>query len=191
MRKQIIISLKLLLIMTFLTGVIYPVFVTVVSNLIFPFRSQGSLIIAGDKVIGSELLGQNFSDDKYFQPRPSQIGYNPLPSGASNYGPTSKTLQDSINQRRTAYIQNNQLSPDTKIPEDALFSSGSGVDPHISLENVKLQFVRVTKTRNFDEDKKAKLWGLINILNENPQFGILGEERINVLLLNLTLDSIK
>lgn len=191
MKKNLIISLKLLLYLTIITGIIYPVAMTLISNLIFPKQSQGSMItVTEGKIIGSELIGQNFSDEKYFLTRPSAISYNPFPSGGTNQGPTNAILKDSVEQRRKRYLTINYLPEDTHVPEDAIFASASGVDPHISIENANLQSNRIAKARNFDENKRIKLKELINRLIEKPQFGILGEERINVLNLNIQLDKL-
>ncbi|RPI17164.1 MAG: potassium-transporting ATPase subunit KdpC [Ignavibacteriae bacterium] len=190
MKKNLLISLKLLLYLTVITGIIYPVTMTLISGLIFPYQSKGSMIVSNEKIIGSEIIGQDFADNRYFTPRPSAISYNPLPTGASNQGPTNIILKDSVEKRKKKYIKVNGLSEDTHIPVDAVFASASGVDPHISVENVMLQSNKVANTRNFDENKRIKLRELINRLIEKPQFGIFGEQRINVLLLNIELDKI-
>jgi potassium-transporting ATPase KdpC subunit len=191
MKKNLIISLKLLLFLTIITGVIYPLAITLISNLIFPSKSEGSMIKTSDgKIIGSELIGQGFDSAIYFMPRPSAISYNPMPSGASNWGPTSDTLKKTVDARRTDYIKINMLSEGTHVPEDAIFASASGVDPHISVENALIQSKRVAIIRKFDKSRSDKLMELINRLIEKPQFGILGEARINVLLLNIELDKL-
>jgi K+-transporting ATPase ATPase C chain len=191
MKKNLIISLKLLLLLTIITGVIYPLAVTLISNLIFPSKSEGSMIRTSDgKIIGSELIGQGFDSIKYFMPRPSAISYNPMPSGASNWGPTSDTLKKTIDARRKEYLKTNMLSEGTHVPEDAIFASVSGVDPHISVENVMIQSKRIAIVRKFDKNRSDKLMELINRLIEKPQLGILGEERINVLILNIELDKL-
>jgi K+-transporting ATPase ATPase C chain len=190
MKKNLIISLKLLLYLTIITGVIYPVLMTIISNAVFPNQSAGSMIEEQGKVLGSELIGQSFDSAIYFTPRPSAISYNPAPSGGTNQGPINAVLKDSVEQRRKRYIEVNGLTEGTHVPEDALFASASGVDPHISVENANLQLNRIAKSRNFDENKRTELKELINRLIEKPQFGILGEERINVLKLNIQLDKL-
>lgn len=190
MKKNLIISLKLLLYLTIITGVIYPVLMTIISNAVFPSQSSGSMIEEQGKVIGSELIGQSFDNSIYFSPRPSAISYNPAPSSGTNQGPTNAVLKDSVEQRRKRYVEINGLAEGTHIPEDAIFASASGVDPHISIENALLQLNRIAKLRNFDENKRTELMELINRLIEKPQFGILGEERINVLKLNIQLDKL-
>ncbi len=190
MKKNLIISLKLLLYLTIITGVIYPVLMTIISNAVFPNQSSGSMIEEQGKVIGSELIGQSFDSAIYFSPRPSAISYNPAPSSGTNQGPTNAILKDSVEQRRKRYAEINGLTEGTHIPEDAIFASASGVDPHISIDNALLQSNRIAKSRNFDENKKEQLMQLIGKLTENPQLGVLGEKRINVLLLNIELDKL-
>jgi K+-transporting ATPase ATPase C chain len=163
---------------------------TIISNAVFPSQSKGSMIEEQGKVLGSELIGQSFDSVIYFSPRPSAISYNPMPSSGTNQGPTNAVLKDSVEQRRKRYIEVNGLTEGTHVPEDAIFASASGVDPHISIENAFLQSSRIAKSRNFDENKRIKLKELINRLIENPQFGIFGEQRINVLRLNVELDKI-
>ena len=190
MKKILIISLKSLILFTIITGIIYPLLITGVSRLFFPFESEGSLIRADNNIVGSELIAQKFDTSIYFHSRPSAIDYNPMPSGATNFGPTSDTLKRLTELRRKNFAEENGLQSDTNIPEDAIFASGSGVDPDISAENAKLQMNRIVKARNFDQNQTKKLEELINRLTEKPQFGILGETRINVLLLNIELDKI-
>lgn len=190
MKKNIIISLRLLFFLTVITGVIYPLLMTLISNAVFPHQSTGSMIHSGETIMGSELISQDFSDMKYFSPRPSAISYNPIPSSGTNQGPTNTVLKDSVEKRRKRYIEVNNLPEGSHIPEDALFASASGVDPHISIENAVLQSNRIALARNFDENKRIILGELINRLIEKPQFGILGEERINVLELNIELDKL-
>lgn len=190
MKKDIIVSLKFLILMTIITGIIYPIVMTGISQIIFPRQSNGSMITSWDTLVGSELIGQNFTSDKYFKGRPSGISYNPMPSGATNLGPTSKTLADSIKTRKNNFIRENGLSENTKIPQEMLTNSASGVDPNISIEGAKLQITRIIKARNWDNSYTQKLEDLINRLIEKPQFGILGETKVNLLKLNLELDKI-
>lgn len=188
--KIITISIKFLLLMTLLTGLIYPLFIFGIAKIFFPNNSKGSLIELNGNKIGSELISQAFDNSIYFQPRPSAIGYQPMPSGASNLGPTSKRLRELSDSLRQAFIKKNFLPENTQVPPDAIFFSGSGIDPHISPENAFLQMDRIVKTRNFDSQKKEELMKLINNLIEKPQFGFLGEPRVNVLLLNMELDKL-
>ncbi|HEY5123103.1 MAG TPA: potassium-transporting ATPase subunit KdpC [Ignavibacteria bacterium] len=188
--KTIITALKLLLFMTLLTGIIYPLFIYLIAKTVFPQKSEGSFVKVNEKIIGSELFGQKFTANKYFQSRPSAVDYQPMPSGGSNLAPTSQTLKNTVDSLRKAYIIFNELPENTDVPPDAVFASGSGIDPHISPVNALLQSDRVSKERNFDINKKKQLIELINKLTEKPQFGFLGEPRINVLNLNLELDKL-
>ena len=156
----------------------------------FPSKANGSLLMKNGKIIGSELIGQNFDSTIYFWSRPSAIGYNPIPSGASNYGPTSDTLKKLVNVRRANFASKNSLSDINSIPLEMIFASGSGLDPHISPEAALLQIKRVTSARKMNEQQKTKVEQLINSLTEEAQFSVFGERRINVLLLNLGLDKL-
>lgn len=189
--KTILISLKILLILTIITGVAYPLLMTGIIQLIFPGKANGSLIIRDNKVVGSTLIGQNFDSTAYFWPRPSAIGYNPLPSGGSNYGPTSEKLKLQVAEREKKFTEANGLSSGTTVPSEMVFASASGLDPHISPEAARLQVNRIIKARNFSIDQKKNLQNIIEKLTERPQFQLLGQERINVFLLNLELDKIK
>lgn len=188
MKKIILQSLSVLFVMTVLTGVIYPLFITLIGQVVFPNQSNGSLIVKNGNVIGSELIGQNFSDSTHFQSRPSAINYNPIPSGASNLGLSSTLLKEQVNTRKLEFIKNNLLSDSIVIPSEMLFASGSGVDPHISIEAAKLQVKRILKARNLNTDKSKLLYYLVDSLTEYPQFGVLGNQVVNVLSLNMKLD---
>ena len=190
MKAQTIIALKFLLIMTVLAGVIYPFFMTGVAQLTFRAKANGSLIIKDGKIIGSELIGQKFDSTIYFWSRPSAIDYNPIPSGASNLGPTSDKLQKQVAERRKLFAINNSVSDTTAIPKEMIFASASGLDPHISQKAALLQVDRVAKARNFNTIQKQNLIQSVKSLTETPQFLILGEERVNVLILNLELDKL-
>jgi len=189
--KTLFISLKIFLFFTVLTGIVYPLFVTGIAQLAFPSKANGSLILRDNKIIGSKLIGQQFDSTNYFTSRPSAISYNPLPSGGSNYGLTSLKLKNLVAERKHQFITYNQLDSLTIIPSEMLFASASGLDPHISPLAALLQVERIVKTRRFDESQKQRLLKSINELSEAPQFYLLGEHRINVLLLNLMLDEIK
>lgn len=188
MKKIIVQSFKIFLSLTILTGEIYPVFITLIGQVIFPNQSSGSLVIKDGKIIGSELLGQNFADSIYFQSRPSAINYNPLPSGASNLGLSSVLLKEQVNDRKLEFRKNNLLSDSIVIPSEMLFASGSGVDPHISVEAANMQINRIIKSRNLSTDKSKLLNKLVDSLSEYPQFGVLGNQVVNVFSLNLKLD---
>ena len=190
MKTQTIIALKFLLVMTILTGIVYPLLMTGLAQLSFPSKANGSLIMKDGKIIGSELIGQKFDSSIYFWSRPSFIGYNPVQSGASNYGPTSDTLKKQVGARRILFAKMNSLSDPLSTPKEMIFASGSGLDPHISPEAALMQVDRVALARHFESNQKEKLLKKITELTENPQFFCLGEQRINVLVLNLELDKI-
>jgi len=189
--KSLIIALKTFLFFTVLTGIIYPLFVTGIAQAFFSDKANGSLIIKDNKIIGSSLIGQQFDTTIYFNSRPSAIGYNPLPSGGSNYGLTNSKLKDLVNERKHQFAVYNNMDSLAAIPSEMLFASASGLDPHISPKAAFLQLERIAKARNFNSNQRLKLEQLIKYQSEAPQFLILGEERVNVLLLNLETDKIK
>jgi len=189
--KTLIISLKVFLFFTFLTGILYPLFITGLAQIFFPEQANGSLIYRENQPVGSQLIGQQFDGSLYFTSRPSAISYNPLPSGASNYGLTNHKLKDLVNERKKQFIAFNQLDSLTEVPSEMLFASASGLDPHISLRAAILQVDRIAKARNFNDTQKEKLMQCVNVRTEAPQFLCLGEQRINVFLLNLDIDKIK
>lgn len=191
MKTQTIIALKFLLVMTVLTGFIYPLFMTGVAQLAFPAKANGSLIMKDGKIIGSELIGQKFDSSIYFWSRPSAIDYNPIPSGASNLGPTSVKLKKQVAERRKLFATNNSIADTSTIPKEMLFASASGLDPDISPESALLQLKRVAMARNLNEAQIQKIEQLIKNKTQEPQFLLFGEPRINVFELNLALDSIK
>jgi K+-transporting ATPase ATPase C chain len=189
--KTLVISLKIFLFFTVLTGIIYPLFVTGIAQVVFPYKANGSLIVKTNQVIGSELIGQQFDSTIYFSSRPSAVSYNPLPSGGSNYGLTNNKLKNLVDERRSHFSTINQLDSLSEIPSEMLFASASGLDPHISPQAAILQVDRVAKSRNFTTAQKQKLQQCISLLTESPQLLCLGESRINVLMLNLETDKIK
>jgi potassium-transporting ATPase KdpC subunit len=187
--KTLIISLKIFLFFTILTGIIYPLFVTGIAQLIFPERANGSLIFKKGKPVGSLFIGQQFDSAIYFTARPSAISYNPLPSSGSNYGLTNEKLKNLVEERKKQFIRFNQLDSKTEIPSEMLFASASGLDPHISVKAALLQIDRIAHARNLDSIHKQKLVQCVKNNTEPPQFIFFGEERINVLVLNLELDN--
>ncbi len=189
--KTLFISLKIFLFFTILTGVIYPLLVTGIAQLSMPDKANGSLILKNNRIIGSELIGQRFDSNIYFASRPSAISYNPLPSGGSNFGLTNAKLKHSVDSLKNQFIVFNQLDGSATIPSEMLFASASGLDPHISVKAALLQVERIAKSRQFNDSKKQLLLRSIAGLSQSPQFLVLGEQRINVLLLNLKLDEIK
>lgn len=167
---------------------LYPLIVFGISQLLFHDQANGSLITAADgSVRGSKLLGQAFSDPKYFHPRPSAAGngYDAASSSGSNLGPTSQKLVNTIKERIAAYRAENSLSEIEPVPADAVTASGSGLDPHISLHNAELQSARVVKSRGLSADKIREL---IQQNTDGRDLGVFGEPGINVLRLNLALD---
>lgn len=190
MKSHILISLKILLAFTLITGFIYPLFITGVAQIFFPHKANGSLIKINGVITGSELIGQKFDSNAYFCSRPSANNYNPLPSGGSNYGPTNSKLKKQVLERKAAFISANMLKDTINIPPEMLFASASGLDPHISPRAALLQVNRIAKVRKLNGAQKTQLVNLIRETTEKPQMGIFGEERVNVLLLNLELDRI-
>ena len=188
--KMLLQGLRLFLVLTLLTGVVYPAVVTVAAQLFFNHQANGSLVMKNGKLIGSELLAQKFQGDGYFWPRPSAADFATVPAGASNLGPTSATLKESVQKRAEAFRKSNHLSPDAVLPSGVVFASGSGLDPHISPEADRLQADRVATARKLNEEKRRQLSKLIEQYTEGPQYGIWGEPRVNVFRLNLALDSL-
>jgi len=165
---------------------IYPLLVWIVGQGLFPAESNGSLLAHKGTIVGSSLLSQGFTDPKYFHPRPSAAGqgYDATGSGGSNLGPTSKKLVDGVRQRVVDYRIENGLGPDAMVPADAVTASASGLDPHISVENALLQARRVAKARSLAVELVREK---IDAHTEGRSLGILGEPRVNVLMLNLDL----
>jgi potassium-transporting ATPase KdpC subunit len=188
--KTIIISVKIFLFFTLITGVVYPLLVTGIAQVLYPKKANGSILVKENEKIGSKLIGQQFDSTIYFTSRPSSISYNPLPSGGSNFGLTNGKLVKLVTDRREQFIVFNQLDSLTKVPSEMVFASASGLDPHISPDAALLQTERVSLARHFDNGQKEKLLQVINRLTEKPQFFCLGEDRINVLILNIELDKL-
>ena len=191
MKTQIIISIKIFALFTILCGIVYPLFISGIAQLVFSAKANGSLIVQENKVIGSELIGQKFDSEIYFWSRPSAIDYNPQPSGGSNLGPTSSKLKQLIADRTAQWIKSNPTSDPKKIPSEMLLASASGLDPHISPKAALLQVDRIVKARKFSDQQKQKLLKIVTEQTESPQFSFLGETRIKVLTLNIALDKLK
>jgi K+-transporting ATPase ATPase C chain len=175
MRSTIFISFRLLLFITVLTGIIYPLSIYGISEIFFHEKAEGSLVKKDGIIIGSELIGQQFNS----------------PSGASNLSWSDKRLQELVVSRKETFLKENALPDTTDVPIEMLFASASGIDPHISPRAALLQVNRIALERNFSEQQKHSLVTLVIKMDEKPQFSLFGEERINVFLLNLELDKIK
>jgi potassium-transporting ATPase KdpC subunit len=197
MTREVRPAILVLVLLTLITGLAYPLLMTAIAEAIFPKQAQGSLIERDGKVIGSALIGQEFKEDRYFHGRPSAttapdpadssktVGapYNAANSGASNLGPTSKALNDRIKQDVDRLKAEN---PSAAIPVDLVTASASGLDPDISPEGALFQVPRVAKARNIPEDRVRQL---VAEHTSGPLVGLLGEPRVNVLALNLALDA--
>ncbi|UPJ64169.1 K(+)-transporting ATPase subunit C [Bradyrhizobium sp. 191] len=198
MLREIRPAIVLLLALTAITGLAYPLAMTAIAGTLFPVQAQGSLIEKDGKVIGSALIGQEFKDDKYFHGRPSatvapdpndstktvSAPYNAANSGGSNLGPTSKALADRLKEDVDKLRSEN---PNAAVPVDLVTTSASGLDPNISPEAAQFQVPRVAKARNLPEDQVKQL---VTANTEGRLLGVLGEPRVNVLALNLALDRI-
>lgn len=181
-------ALAIFLFMTVVLGVVYPLAMTALAQLIFPTQANGSIVQVGETIAGSSLIGQANADPRYFWPRPSATAYNAQPSGASNEGPSSLALAEQVQQRTTSFQAANDLPANTAVPVEMLFASGSGLDPHISPDAARLQARRVAQARGLNPDLVARL---VEDHVEQPQLGFLGQPRVNVLLLNLALDRLE
>lgn len=182
--KTIIQALRMFMVLTVLTGIIYPLSMTFAAQIFYHGQAQGSLVMKDGKLIGSELLAQKFESARYFWPRPSAANFATNPSGASNQGPTSTALKETAAKRAQEFRDKNGVS---EVPSEMIFASGSGLDPHISPLAAKMQVARVAKARNIEEEAVARI---VDASIEAPQFGILGEPRVNIFRLNRALDSL-
>lgn len=188
LRRQLVAGLMMTVVLTVLTGLLYPLAVTGASQVLFPHRADGSFVTEGGKVVGSALLGQNFKDPKYFWPRPSAAGtdgYDGLASGGTNLGPSNPKLLDTVKDRIATYRQANLLKDDEFVPVDAVTASASGLDPQISVANARFQARRVAQVRGLPAERVLKL---VADHTQTRPWGFLGEDAVNVLELNLALD---
>jgi len=191
MIKLIIQSILQKVIWIVVCGVLYPLAMTAIAQLAFPGQANGSLVARDGELVGSELLAQQFTGAKYFWPRPSAATYGTGPTGiagssGSNFGPTSAQLQTNVRNNARALREAHKLPADAPVPADLVYASASGLDPHISPEAARFQVARVAAARGFGEEKVR---ALVEQYVESPQWGFLGEPRVNVLLLNLALDA--
>ena len=186
-------SIRQTLVWTVICGVLYPALITVVCQLCFSHQANGSLVVQGTNNIGSELLAQQFQGSNYFWPRPSACSYGSSASGivassGSNLGPTSGALQTNVQNNAAAFRSGNNLATNADVPVDMVFASASGLDPHISPAAARLQVARVAAARGLPVDQVK---ALVEQHVEPPQWGFLGQERVNVLKLNVALDEMK
>lgn len=209
MRRQLLPALGMVLVLTVITGLLYPLVVTGVAQAAFADKANGSLIERNGEVVGSTWIGQPFSEPEYFHPRPAADGYVPGAQGGgtysygSNYGPTNDTFllgeddpetpdvdestTNGVDDLVRAYREENGLADDAKVPVDAVTASGSGLDPHISVANARIQAQRVAEARDLDVDEVLRL---VEANTEGRALGFLGEPGVNVLELNLALDGL-
>jgi K+-transporting ATPase ATPase C chain len=180
-----------------LTGLAYPLLTTGVAQVLFPSQAQGSLIERDGNVIGSSLIGQQFTESRYFHPRPSVTTvtggdkpepYNAAQSAGTNYGATNRALVDEVKKRAERYRAENELRADAKVPVDAVTASSSGLDPHISVANAELQLPRVAEERGIPQGEIRRL---VEENTDSKLFGFIGEPGVNVLELNLALDDLE
>ncbi len=189
LRHQLRPAIVLTVVLCVITGLIYPGVVTVLAQLLFPHQARGSLVTANGRVIGSALIGQRFRGAKYFHPRPSAAGagYDDTLSAGTNLGPTSAKLADTLIANAIDTVVRDDGGRRGAIPSDMVTSSGSGLDPDISPGNARLQVARVARARGMDA---GAVQALVDRHTDGRQFGVLGERRVNVLRLNLALDSV-
>ncbi len=187
--KELWTSIAATVVLCLVVSGLYPVLIWGVGQVLFPHQANGSLVENNGQIVGSELLAQGFSGAKYFHPRPSAAGtgYDPTSSGGSNLGPTSQKLIDGIKANVAQYRQENSLSADAVVPADAVTASGSGLDPHISLQNAQLQIARVAKERGVSEEAVR---AQVTKATDSPLLGIGGDPGVNVLKVNLALDAL-
>lgn len=185
--SQLAASIRILVVMTVALGLVYPLAVTGVAQLVAGGRADGSLVRVDGQIVGSRLIAQGFASPRYFHPRPSASAFDGATSGGSNLGPTNEALAQSVSARARAYRAENGLSGDVAVPVDAVTESASGLDPHISPANARLQAARVAAARRLDT---AVVLALVEEHVEHRSLGFMGEDVVNVLLLNVALDEL-
>ena len=188
MRRQLPAAAGMLLLFTVLTGLVYPLAVTAIAQVAFRDQADGSLVEVDGEVVGSSLIGQSFVRAEYFHSRPSAVGYDPHDSGGANLGPTNPDLLASVEEYAAAYRAENGLPDDHEVPVDAVTGSASGLDPMISVANAELQAPRVAEARGLSEEAVLEL---VDDHTTGRGLGFLGEKGVNVLELNVALDSLE
>jgi potassium-transporting ATPase KdpC subunit len=193
MLKTIFQAVRQTILWSLIAGVAYPIVMTLMAQSLFPHQANGSLVQRNGKIIGSALMAQQFQGTNYFWPRPSACTYGSSPSGivassGSNLGPTSGTLRSNVLNNISGFISGNNLASNTVVPADMVYASASGLDPHISPQAARLQIARVAVSRGLPEQQVKDL---VEKFVEQPQWGLFGEPRVNVLLLNTALDELK
>ncbi|MEO0236487.1 MAG: potassium-transporting ATPase subunit KdpC [candidate division WOR-3 bacterium] len=190
LKKGLLNSVLMLIMMTLLLGFIYPLIITAIAKFLFPYQASGSLIYKEGRVVGSKLIGQQFDDPRYFHGRPSMagMGYDATSSGGSNLGPTNKKLIELVKKKAQQFRLENQLSANQYIPADIVTASASGLDPDITPEAALLQVPRIARLRGISEETLVKL---VEKYTKERQLGFLGARRVNVLELNLALDHLQ
>jgi K+-transporting ATPase ATPase C chain len=187
MRRQLPAAAGMLLLFTLLTGLIYPLVMTGIAQVAFHDKANGSMVEVDGTVVGSSSIGQAFTGPEYFHPRPSAVDYDPHDSGGANLGPTNPDLLAAIEENVEAYRAENGLSDDYDVPVDAVTGSASGLDPMVSVANAELQATRVADARGLSVDE---VLGLVDDNTTKRALGFLGESGVNVLELNVALDSL-
>jgi K+-transporting ATPase ATPase C chain len=189
LRNQLRPAIMMTLLLMVITGIVYPGIVTAIAQALFPTQANGSLVVANGKTVGSALIGQSFAQPYYFQPRPSAAGsgYVGDSSSGTNKGPTDRKLADTLIGQAVDSVVKNDRAVKGQIPSDMVTSSGSGLDPDISPGNAALQVARVAHSRGVDS---ARVQALVAAHTQGRQFGFFGEPRVNVLALNIALDSV-
>jgi K+-transporting ATPase ATPase C chain len=184
---QLSAGIRIVVVMTIALGVVYPLTVTALAQIAVGDRANGQLLRVDGEVVGSSLIAQEFTEPRYFHPRPSAAGYDAAASTGSNVGPTNPELLDTVAERVAAYREVNGLPDAVTVPVDAVTASGSGLDPHISPANAGLQAERVAQARSLDLDVVT---GLIGDHTDRRPLGILGDDAVNVVELNVALDRV-
>ena len=187
MKTHLIICIKLTLVTAVMFGILYPLAITGIAMVAAPNGGRGEEIVVNGRVVGFELIGQKFDDEKYFNSRPSAVDYNASATGGSNKGPTNREYLDQVKARIDTFRAHNPRVKNQSIPVDLITASGSGLDPHISPAAARIQIDRISSIRHID---RAKVEALVNRAVEKPILG-MGTERIHVLRLNVALDNLK